>query len=1227
MMLQSKDTRQRILCLVTVLALVALLCQPVAAVEAAPLPIPEVTFTNVSGDGGMDRISMTDARTFEVILPLPEGTDAEALAAGVTWSLTREAGIRDPELYPTQYLGNTLEDWRVDAPRVGLQAVFDNIVTVAAATGGLPALKLTFANITFFNSVGINGSRGRMLDYTGDFDLIARDADGAVLGQTSVRVNAYDSYRTAEEFAVELLEAKLAAEESGLYAEVYSMGQSTFGIDMPYIVLAETAEDVNNWKSFLALSIENPAAALAYYGEYEDEIRVPVLYSNIHADETNGADAPMDFVWDVIEGYDTPVPYDDIESLTEAGKTRLTEQRAKTDRDGYGGMGKRATSSLIQEWTTFKGGITPSDANDNSGVIARATLESYYNIKSKAFDSDAILDDVFFIIVPEENMDGRTHNTRQGGGGVDLNRDNLFQTQAETINMTDMISDWNPVAYIEFHGFVSNFQVEPCSPPHEPNVEYDLFAEMAVKGGEAFGAAAVVNNTRYNSYQMPLRDYLIENAVTGTLDWPEPWDDMSTNYTPQYSMLHGTVAYTVEVPASNEEGKKALEYGMMGHSTQVAENKDVYVENLVAGFKRGVENEDPDSVRPWYVDAADNPGAEANVYRPRHPENNNFFPEYYVVPLDDANQRNLSEAYHIKDFFLRNNVLLSALTEDVTVGGATYKAGSLVVNMHQAKRNVANGTLYDSVLITTWPELYSEPTTSFDKTRGFDCHEIRVPGALAGKLAPVTEPGGGKSWYDGEAGDAVVLANNSVAAVKAVNTLLDQGGTVGYITGGPYKSNFLISYEDFLAVRDTEVLQAYGVKELPAARKIEKPTIYLTGRPADNTTGYIHYSLTSAYGYNYSKQAFLDEMGFTATRDVAEADVIVANTNTQQGDERTAVTDAIASGTPAVIMAARSFTLSVGGTSLGTLLGAVSGGSTTDCLTTVQYVEESPVTDSYRAAGDNIMYGFGGNYFGTVPEGARVLIRNTTDTPFGGFIRQTNLTPYLGAVVALEYNRTVGGSKYDLTLFANTLVNKMHQKDDYRYASNAIYSKMLGGAVGEDDVPVIDEYHGSFTVTADKTSRTVTVTGAGYEPDAPVSLSVRYNAAPTDETSDYNAEVRTDKRGRLDFTVPEAVTQDKSWLGGHSYFASVDGDIQSDRIYATVVKAHSSARVSLRIKAKAKLNFSVDSETYEFASANPDIVTVDQTGMVTALRAGTTLVTLRALDGSGLIHLVTVSVG
>ena len=408
----------------------------------------------------------------------------------------------------------------------------------------------------------------------------------------------------------------------------------------------------------------------------------------------------MNFIWDIVASdkhENSSVPYETLTGLTEEGAAKIASEREEKNIH---------TSTLIEDWVTYLGAIT--DQNRNSGVV---DLEKYYNVEEKTLDVEEILNEVFFIIVPEENVDGRTHNTRTAGGGVDLNRDNLFQTQKETQNMTAMIAEWNPVAFMEFHGFVSGFQVEPCSPPHEPNVEYDLFAKMALMGGEAFGAAAVANN----QYVQQLR-YATSRLSDRGRRWKRilgfPWDDMSTNYTPQYSMLHGTIAYTVEVPGANEDGTKALEYGMMGHTQFMADNKDECMNNLLEVFRRGIENEDADAVRDWYVDAYDNVGAEADVYRPRSEENNNFFPEYYVIPVDVENQRNLAAAYEMEEFLIHNDVTLSRLTEDVTVNDVTYKKGSFVIDMHQAKRNVANATLYDGVLITGWPDLYSEPNHS-----------------------------------------------------------------------------------------------------------------------------------------------------------------------------------------------------------------------------------------------------------------------------------------------------------------------------------------------------------------------------------------------------------------------------------------------------------------------------------------------------------------------------------
>ena len=112
---------------------------------------------------------------------------------------------------------------------------------------------------------------------------------------------------------------------------------------------------------------------------------------------------------------------------------------------------------------------------------------------------------------------------------------------------------------------------------------------------------------------------------------------MSTSYTPQYAMMHGTNAYTVEAPYGTADAVDALRYGFIGNADFVVQNKDRMFNNQLERFRRGVQNIDADAIRPYYVSQKDEKGAEADTFRPRDSKdvngktNDNFFPEYYVI--------------------------------------------------------------------------------------------------------------------------------------------------------------------------------------------------------------------------------------------------------------------------------------------------------------------------------------------------------------------------------------------------------------------------------------------------------------------------------------------------------------------------------------------------------------------------------------------------------------------
>lgn len=1074
--MQMKSTNhvpQRALSALTALALSLSLCVvPTLAAEAADTA-PAGSFVNTSGDAGKDAISLSAGRSFEAQVPV-DMTLEEAEAAEVTWSLDYDdtKDYLDPDLFPNHTQGGDLADWVCTDETAPF---FTDVVTTAEEIDGQVYLKVTFSNnVYFYNSrtgsadpSAPHSNGGAYMDVCGYYDLNAL-VDGTAVGSTELKVAPYDSFRTMAEVYTEIddLEA-FAAANTDLYVEQFSMGmsQGDNGLDalnMPYLIVAKNKAAVENWKDIKAQAESDPAALIAAIedgtlGEYQ----VPVLYSNVHANETAATDGILNFAWMLVEAAaaDGALSYDTLTGFTDAGADELAAQLAASN---------VAVPDLVAETATYLGYIKAPGAS----LSAPVDLETYYTVESKDLTVDELLEDVFFIIVPEENVEGRTYLTRTSSGGFDLNRDNSFQTQAETQNMTALIAAWNPVSFTEFHGRVQTFQCEPCDPPHEPNFEYDLLAEHLMTGGEALGIAAVANNDGYNSYVIPQRDYLTYTGNT-TADgqaetyWADPWDDMSTSYTPQYAMLHGTVSYTVELPAYNDHTATAVAYGQLGQSDYVAENKASYLLAQTKILERGVTNANSNEyglVGQWFCDAYDVEGAEADLFRPEYDgedQNGNFYPECYIIPLDGENQSNLQAADEMLEYLTRNGVSLLIAKRDFTYDGEDYPAGTAVVSMYQAKRSVANGVLYKGTVITEWSVLYSEGITAFDKVRGFDMIVCAEPAAYDDIAAVCTE----KDTWDvssvvlGKAADYVIITNASEDSTAAVNELLGSKKEVWLITEGDHQGSFLCSYKNYKRVADEYLLTAVAVDndDIPAVMELTSaPVVYILGKPLDNTSGFVNSTLVSgAAAYNYDRQA-MRLLGFTVTENAAKADLIIGAAGPISSSEAdAAAVDAIKDGTPYIGYGSSAASFAAKLFPSGDLVRKTVSRSSMDALAYVTYPTDSLITASYVAEGDDILYGYGAGYYDTIPEGAEVLVRlDGSKAPLEGFLCSTgeNYDAFLDdSIQAIAYKGDgANEADLDVVLFANTLTNKFNQRDEFNFISNAAFVAVAEESDGPD---------------------------------------------------------------------------------------------------------------------------------------------------------------------------------
>lgn len=915
-------------------------------------------------------------------------------------------------------------------------------------------LKLTFENKCYFYNE--NGKLdyslphtvgGFFMDLCGYYNFNVKLED-ATIGNLKSKVVPYDEFRTVYEMADEL--EALKGYNGNFFVDVKSFGHTTVhGYDQQYVVIAKDKASVDIWLEYTELAETNPTQVLADIeaGKYDD-LKVPVFVGNVHSNETSAISGILEFIKLMLD-QNSEIPYKHLASFTAEGKQRLEYEKTQ--------VYKKALSKNVASYTTEIGrirgenGATVDDENLH-GVSSPLELEKYYNVENKSINKADLLDDVFFVLVPTMNIEGHETLNRAAGDEHDPNRDEANQTLMETANYMSLIGKFNPMVYDETHGRVEGLLIEPCTPPHEPNFEYDLIAENFMGLAEALGNGSIANNDKYNSFELPARDYLDIDADSPTgVQWGEPWDDMTTAYGSQFPVLFGTCGITWEVPAYNGTvAKKVLPYGILTQANHVKSTKKNLLKSQATLFERGVKNlNSNDKVAAYYVDQYDQPGKQANLMRPVHDgegENGNFYAECFIIPLDKAHQRNIEDAAADMKYLTRNDVKVHIADKEFTYKGVTYPKGTMVVSMYQAKRSIAHSQLFKGTFITVWKGLYSESLAQRPYSRGYDVITVAEPA----EYNKIMESCGEKVTYDGsleklstfaaqmsgvESAD-VIVSNTSNDSASAVNKLLKEGKKVGLITDGPKKGYFIMSYEDFSGLKDDYTLIAEGVygADIPAKVIAKSPQVFVTGKTPPATSGYVGFA---SWRYYHSYDAYaLKKMGFDMVDDVASSDAIVG----QGRDSSAELNNAIIAGKP--VLAHGNLASSLAGT-LGYSIASCDYG--TDALNFVEYPEASLVTASYVTESDFVNYQYGTSFFDNVPAGAKVIVKNAGKTPLQGCIGLFNsdleaqFKTYNESPVAIEYK----GEGKDFVVFANLLTLKRHQTDEYTFISNFLFSRML----------------------------------------------------------------------------------------------------------------------------------------------------------------------------------------
>ncbi|GAA1231234.1 M14 family zinc carboxypeptidase [Prauserella halophila] len=380
-----------------------------------------------------------------------------------------------------------------------------------------------------------------------------------------------------------------------------------------------------------------------------------------------------------------------------------------------------------------------------------------------------LLESTRLYLTVTNNPDGRVAGTRANAAGFDINRDHITSSQPESRAVRDVLIETQPLVMLDEHGYTGTTLIEPGTPPHGRDYEYDLYIKHAYEN--ALGMERAIGKLGYDETvraDIPFRDFE-----------PGEWDDWPPIFTPMYSIHHGTVGHTVEVPLRvNRSEYEELPVEELRRRSAI--NRDVVaatitsavdyadshraelIDDQIETFRRGWAGEPQREIPDGYV-----PGlGEEDRYSVE-------FPRAYVIPAGDG-QRSAPAAARLVDHLVAHDVRVTRAEHTFHLGGERYPKGSYVVDMHQPKRGLANVMLSAGQDISgNVPRMYDISGWSLGLLWGVTV-DVSADEAPAVRTSPVVTAGTTGSLPPSPNAD-LELALTDGADVQAVTYLLERG--------------------------------------------------------------------------------------------------------------------------------------------------------------------------------------------------------------------------------------------------------------------------------------------------------------------------------------------------------------------------------------------------------------------------------------------------------------------